>query len=125
MVHTKNTKRPRTDVDATAVETLHGNGETLALSTNQVLDGDFTVLHNDSPGLLRVPSKFVLFLSKAQALKVLLDNEARDALGSCSSCASHDHVHIRRSPSGDKGLASVQDVVRALLDGSGREPSGI
>lgn len=114
-----------TNVNTSSVQSLHGNGEALSLNTNQVLNRDLAVLHDDSAGGLRVPAELVLLLAKAKALEALFDNEAGDALGAGAASAGHDHIDIGRSASRDEGLAAVENIVRALLDSGGGQSCGI
>ena len=73
------------DVDPAAIETAHGDLETLASLSDDELLGDLGVLEDDHPSLLVVPTHFVLVLAERETWGVAGDSEASDFLLSGSA----------------------------------------
>ena len=94
----------RADVEAPAVQALHGDGETLALVADAVGDRHAHCVEVDLRGRLAVPAQFTLRGAEADAGHVAVDDEAADALRPVDAGADHGDVDVVRAAAGDESL---------------------
>src|SRR5262249_40479035 len=98
------------DVDAAAVEALHGDLEALALLADTVADGDAAILEDYHGRRLRVPAQFLLLLAEGQAGRVLLDDDRGNTLRPVDTGPHHADVDVADTAAGDERLGAVEDV---------------
>ena len=109
------------NVDAPAVQPLHGNFETLALAPEQVVGGNAHIVKTDGARGLAVPAHFFFFFAVADARQMRRHGKRADA--ACARLriarARHQHQHIGGTGAADKRLAAVDDVFAAHQLGAG------
>src|SRR5690606_40460686 len=106
------------DVDAAAIEALHGDLEALPLLAEPVGGGHHHVLEGDGAGGLAVPAHLLFLLAVGDAGGVGGDGKGGNPLGTGATGAQHHHQHVGVAGAGDEHLAAVDDVVVALRAGS-------
>jgi hypothetical protein len=79
-----------------AVEPGHGDAEAVALAADEVLRRHADIVEDQRRGRLRMPAELALGRAEADAGHVLLDREARDALGPGLAGADHRQVELVR-----------------------------
>ncbi|MNM80956.1 hypothetical protein D3C81_929390 [compost metagenome] len=113
------------DVQAAAVQSLHGVDEALAFRADAVARRNAHAFESDGAGRLRLPAHLVLVAAIADAFGVGRHQEAGDALGAVLAGARHDDQHVGAAGAGDEGLGAVQHVFVALTASAGAQARGV
>ena len=113
------------DVDAPAIERLHGELEPFPLLPQPVTGGDAHGAEVHLPGGLAVPAHLLLRLAVTHAGGLGRYHEGGDPLRPLAAGAGHHHQHIGAAGARDEHLAAVDDVILAIAHGAGLEGRGI
>ena len=105
------------DVQAAAIETCHGDLESLAFAADQVADRHADVFEVHHGRRLRVPAQLAFLGAEADAGPVFLDHQADDAAMAIFAGADHADVDLVFTAAGDEGLGAVDHVVVAVATG--------
>ena len=113
-----NAQRLGSDANAPAVQSRHGNGETLALCAQQILPGDNAVLEYDLSGGTAVEAQLLLVFAHREAGEAALHDKCGDALGA-TRFVSHGehHENIRYIAVGNEDLGTVHHIMIPLQTG--------
>ena len=113
------------DVEAAAVEAHHRDAEAFAFAADAVAGGNADLVEIDLGGRLRMPAQFLLIGAEADALHVLFDHQAADALGAVLAGADHGDIDFILAAARDERLGARDDIIVAVLDRLGLERRGV
>ena len=120
------TERATGDVDAAAVQALHGVDEALALGADAVAGGDAHGLEGDGAGRLGAPAHLQFVAAVFHPGGVGRHQEAGNPLGAAVLAGTrHDDQHVGRTGARDKALAAVDQVVVTVTSGAGAQVRGV
>ncbi len=119
------THRTGGDIDAPAIEGLHGEPEAFPLLAQPVAGGDAHAVKGHLTGRLAVPAHLLLRLAITYPGRVSRHHKGGDPPCPLAAGARHYHQHIRAARPRDKHLAAVEEVFFPIAHGAGLEGRGI
>ena len=114
-------ERAGRDIQAPAIQTLHGVFETMALFAHKIACRNAAVVELDLCGGLALPAHLVLKPAKGQTRRAILDIDGGDALGTIFARAHHADIGIGIAAAGDERFGAIQHIALVIAGGAGLE----